>query len=217
MIGRKVSLFFISFLVSTCPLSSWVRSSTNLEGAFTTSPLHQYFPRTYNLQPAVFKSYRRAYLPFAPLPSLNTVAYARKSDLGFPCAALEMAPSTYDQKKSTIVKLAEKECFAETETAKAIYELACLEVKEKYKAKKEEACRDLRQQELKELDEITRLHEAKMEPIKAQQEQKLAAIRKQYGIAVPEAGLQAPVSPSSNIGCENGHKKFHVLSMSAVS
>ncbi|KAK2597033.1 hypothetical protein N8I77_012907 [Diaporthe amygdali] len=106
-----------------------------------------------------------------------------------------MASPTCDQKKLTIVRLVEKECLAQIKTAEAVRDLKCLEIKAKYRDKKEQACLDLEQQEKDELDEITRLHEIQMNPIRAKHEEKLSAIRGQYGIAVPEAGLQA--SPTS--------------------
>lgn len=111
-----------------------------------------------------------------------------------------MAPSACDQKKAEIVRHAEMECSAEAKKAKAIYELQCLEVRDKFKARKEQAYRDLRQQERKELAEIKKLYEAGMEPIKAKHAEKLSAIREQYRIAAPEAGLHASDSsetPSS--------------------
>ncbi|KAI3399831.1 hypothetical protein diail_5628, partial [Diaporthe ilicicola] len=111
-----------------------------------------------------------------------------------------MAQSSSDQKKAAIVRLAEKECLAEIKTAKAIYELKCLEVQEKYEVKKEQACHKLEQQKLMELDEITRLHNVEMEPTKTKHVERLSAIREQYGMAVPEAVLQASAiseSPSS--------------------
>lgn len=106
-----------------------------------------------------------------------------------------MASPTCDQKKLTIVRLVEKECLAQIKTAEAVRDLKCLEIKAKYRDKKEQACLDLEQQEKNELDEITRLHEIRMNPIRAKHQEKLSAIREQYGIAVPEAGLQA--SPTS--------------------
>lgn len=136
-----------------------------------------------------------------------------------------MPPSACDQKKADIVRLTENECFAETEKAKAIYELKCLEVQAEYKAKKKQAYRDLKQQEQKELDEIKRLYEAEMEPIKVKHAEKLSEIREQYRIAPPESGLHAsaisetPSSPTlvtvsvsqSSEDCgENGRKEPNV-------
>ena len=108
-----------------------------------------------------------------------------------------MTPSTCDQKKADIVRLAEKECSAETESVKAIYKLKCLEIENKYEVKRLQACRDLKQQELKELTEIKRLHEEEMEPINVKHAEKLSAIREQYRIAAPEADLHAFAIPET--------------------
>lgn len=141
-----------------------------------------------------------------------------------------MPPSACDQKKADIVRLTENECFAETEKAKAIYELKCLEVQAKYDAKKKQAYRDLKQQEQKELDEIKRLYEADMEPIKVKHAEKLSEIREQYRIAAPKSGLHASaisetpssptlvtvsVSPSSEDCGENCRKEPDVQSLAA--
>lgn len=111
-----------------------------------------------------------------------------------------MAPSACDQKKAEIVRHAEIQCSAEVNQAKATYELKCLELKKSYEARKNRACRDLEKQELEELGEIKRLYEAELEPIKAKHAEKLSAIREQYRIATPEAGLHASAiseTPSS--------------------
>ncbi|KAG6368065.1 hypothetical protein INS49_002265 [Diaporthe citri] len=110
-----------------------------------------------------------------------------------------MPPSACDQKKADIIRLAENECFAETETAKAVYELKCLKVQAKYKAKKKQACRDLNEQELEELGGIKRLYEAEMEPIKVRHAEKLSEIREQYRIATPEAGLHVSATSETPI------------------
>lgn len=119
-------------------------------------------------------------------------------------AAFKMAPSKCDQKKAEIVRSVEKQCAAETDQVKAIYQLKCLELEEKYEAKyeaiKEQAYRDLEKQKLEELGEIERLYEAELEPLKAEHAQKLFAIREQYHLADPEAGLRTSAiseTPSS--------------------
>lgn len=132
-----------------------------------------------------------------------------------------MAPSPCDQKRAEIVSLVEKQCLAEIDTAKAEYDLECLEVKEKYESKKQQACRSLSEQESKELAEKKRLYEAKMEPIKANHAEKLAATREKYrtvsvdydplASGIPETPSSpdlavAVVSPSSGSGDDNGHK-----------
>lgn len=142
-----------------------------------------------------------------------------------------MAPSACDQKKAEIVRHAEMECSAEAKKAKAIYELKCLEVREKFKAEKEQAYRDLKQQERQELAEIKDLYEAGLEPIKAKHAEKLSAIREQYRIAAPEAGLNASaisetpssptlvtasVSPSLENCSENGCNKPNVQCLSSA-
>lgn len=133
-----------------------------------------------------------------------------------------MAPSARDQKKAEIVRSVEEKCSAEIKVAKAVYEYDCQLVEEKYEIKKEQACHDLEKEELKELREIERLYEAKMEPIKAKHAEELTAIRERFRIATPEAGLPAPatsetpsstslvtasVSTSSEDHDKNGHKK----------
>lgn len=91
-----------------------------------------------------------------------------------------MAPSPCDQKKAEIVRLFQKQCFAETETVKAMYDLECLQVKENYRSKVQLACDDLREQELKDLAEKKRIHNAKMAPIRARHALELAEIQQQY-------------------------------------
>lgn len=133
-----------------------------------------------------------------------------------------MPPSTYDQKKAEIVRFAEKECNAEYDRIKAIYQLKCLEVEADYKTKKEKAYRDLEQQKLEELGEIKRLYDAELEPLKVKHVEKLSAIREQYHIAASDAGLHASaisetpssmtlvaasVSLSSEIRGGNGRRK----------
>lgn len=142
-----------------------------------------------------------------------------------------MPPSKCDQKKAEIIRLAEEECSKESERAKATYELKCLKVEEKYEAKKEQACRDLRQQELEELDVIKRNYKAEMEPIIVKHAKKLSEIREKFRTATPEASLPAsttsktpssptlltvPVSPSSENRVENGHKKPSIQSIAAA-
>ncbi|KAK7713341.1 hypothetical protein SLS64_004591 [Diaporthe eres] len=111
-----------------------------------------------------------------------------------------MPPSTCDQKKAEIVRLFEEQCSKEAETMKAVYELKCLKVEAKYETKKKQAYRDLKQQEQKELDEIERIYEAGMEPIKVRHAEKLSEIRERYRTAAPESGFHASAvsqTPSS--------------------
>lgn len=141
-----------------------------------------------------------------------------------------MAPSTCDQKKAEIVRLAEEERAAITKGVKATYELKCLEVEDKYKAKKAQAYRDLEQQKLEELGEIERLCEAELEPLKVKHAEELSKMREQYHIADPEAGLHksalsetpssltlvtASVRPSSENHADNGCKKSNVQYVTA--
>ncbi|KAG8163222.1 hypothetical protein KVR01_006519 [Diaporthe batatas] len=112
-----------------------------------------------------------------------------------------MASSPCDQKKAEIIRLVQKECTAETDTAKAIYDLECLEIKENYKSKIQQACRDLNEQESKELAEKKRLYDAKMVPIKKRHTQKLAEAQQKYRSVsleanpLPSALAGAPRSP----------------------
>lgn len=159
--------------------------------------------------------YHRIYFshcfPLGHLPS-----HTEFSSCALPCAAPRMAPSPCDQKKAEIVRLFQKQCFAETETVKAMYDLECLQVKENYRSKVQLACDDLREQELKDLAEKKRIHNAKMAPIRARHALELAEIQQQYRTvgfepdplppALSEArGSMTAVSPSSQGGDDNQH------------
>lgn len=113
---------------------------------------------------------------------------------------------------------------------KAVYELKCLKVEAKYETKKKQAYRDLKQQEQKELDEIERIYEAGMEPIKVRHAEKLSEIRERYRTAAPESGLHASavsqtpssptvvtvsVSPTSEDCGENSRKEPNFQSIAA--
>ncbi|POS80805.1 hypothetical protein DHEL01_v200816 [Diaporthe helianthi] len=98
-----------------------------------------------------------------------------------------MASSSSDQKKAEIVLLFQKQCIAEIDTAKAVYDLECLEIKESFKFKTQQACRDLKNQELKQLAEKKRIYDAEMVPMKKRLAQKLAEVQQKYHSASLEA------------------------------
>lgn len=104
-----------------------------------------------------------------------------------------MAPSKCDQIKAEMIRHLEKECSAITDRAESEYRLKCQEVKDEYNAKMRQAVHSLKQQELKELDEIKRLYEAELEPIKVSNAERLAEAREKYHIAAPEAGPRPSV------------------------
>lgn len=113
-----------------------------------------------------------------------------------------MASSPCDQKKAEIIRLVQKECAAEADTAKAIYDLECIEIKENYKSKVQQACRDLKDQESKDLAEKKRVYDARMVPIKKRHAQKLAEAQHKYRSVSPAANpLPTALSeaPSSSV------------------